>query len=465
MKKKTVYIAIEIKVREFISQVFLSSLLIKKGFRVYLGSKNQILNLIDKKKNKGGIFFYKAGVAGKFVDLVNDKTDKHVIFDQEMLPGVLSGQSAKKWYLENINPFSVNGERFCDAYLATNKLIYESAKKGLTKMRGKIYQTGSPRIDMWKQKYHYIFNEEVKKIKKKYGKFFLFNSDYQFISGNIKEEVSWFFFNPKDLKEWSSGKNKDIISREFKRAEDKYKEFNKFVPFIKKLSKKTNKKIVIRPHPIENKFIWKKLFKRDKNIFIEDPIKDVFPWILASDGLLHRGCTTALQSLMMGKPTFFIDLGNEFKKNYNVKIFSYNNSIKIKKNFKKSIFSNLRKNSVNKKRRFLNYLGVDINKDSAEKILNILNNYKINKEEKIIFKNNILNEKIFLSYIWLKKILYRTYLFVTFQKKLERNDLGRYDKIYGGINKKEVNYYLKKLIKRNYKVESVTKDIVMIEYR
>ncbi len=50
MEKKSVYIAIEIKVREFISKVFLSSILIKNGYRVYLGSKNQILNLIEKKK-------------------------------------------------------------------------------------------------------------------------------------------------------------------------------------------------------------------------------------------------------------------------------------------------------------------------------------------------------------------------------------------------------------------------------
>ena len=38
MKKKTVYIAIEIKVREFISQILLASKLIKNNYRVYIGA-------------------------------------------------------------------------------------------------------------------------------------------------------------------------------------------------------------------------------------------------------------------------------------------------------------------------------------------------------------------------------------------------------------------------------------------
>lgn len=465
MEKKSVYIAIEIKVREFISQIFLSSFLIKNGYRVYLGSKNQIFNLIKKKKNKGGIFFYKAGVAKKYVNLVNSKTEKHAVFDQELLPGILNGKAAKSFYSKNINPFVVNAEKFCDAYFATNKLIFDCAKKGLRKLRGKVYHTGSPRIDLWKKKYHYLYDSEVKKIKKKYGNFLLFNSDYQFITGNIEKEVSWYFFNPKDVKEWSGGKYKDVIKTEYKRANDNYNEFVKFVPFIKNLSKVTKKKIVIRPHPAENKFVWKKIFSNEKNIFIEDPIKDVFPWILASEGLLHRGCTTSLQSLMIGKPTFFIDLGKEFKVNYKFKIFSYQNSIKIKKNFDKNIFHNLKnkKNTVNTKNKFLNYLGVDNKEESIEKITKIFNNFEISKEEKFEFSDQSNFIKLKQIYYSLKRILYQIYLLITFTKKIQRSDLGKYEKIYGGISKKEVNFYLKKLNKKNINVENVINDVVMIE--
>ena len=96
MKKKTVYIAIEIKVREFISQILLASKLIKKNYRVYLGAKDQILYMIKNKKEKGGIFFYKAGVPEIYVDSVEKKTDAHAVFDQELMPGI----SKKREYVE-----------------------------------------------------------------------------------------------------------------------------------------------------------------------------------------------------------------------------------------------------------------------------------------------------------------------------------------------------------------------------
>jgi hypothetical protein len=88
--KKTIYISVEIKVREFVSQILFSYYAVKKGYRVYLGSKNEMLNLIKNKTNKGGIFFYKAGVPKKFISIIDKKTDIHAVFDQELMPGISS---------------------------------------------------------------------------------------------------------------------------------------------------------------------------------------------------------------------------------------------------------------------------------------------------------------------------------------------------------------------------------------
>ena len=50
LNRKEVYIPIEIKPREFISQLLLSAELAKIGIRVYLGSKKSIDDLVDNKK-------------------------------------------------------------------------------------------------------------------------------------------------------------------------------------------------------------------------------------------------------------------------------------------------------------------------------------------------------------------------------------------------------------------------------
>ena len=49
-KKKEVYIPIEIKPREFVSQVYLAGELSKKGARVFIGSKSSMDQLIKEKE-------------------------------------------------------------------------------------------------------------------------------------------------------------------------------------------------------------------------------------------------------------------------------------------------------------------------------------------------------------------------------------------------------------------------------
>ena len=51
-KKLEIFIPIEIKPREFVSQLLLSGELAKLNMRVYLGSKKAIDDLVDKKKYK-----------------------------------------------------------------------------------------------------------------------------------------------------------------------------------------------------------------------------------------------------------------------------------------------------------------------------------------------------------------------------------------------------------------------------
>ena len=57
--KKNIYIPIEITHRELIPRLYLSYLLIKRGYRVFIGSKRGIFNFIKNKKICEGIFFTK----------------------------------------------------------------------------------------------------------------------------------------------------------------------------------------------------------------------------------------------------------------------------------------------------------------------------------------------------------------------------------------------------------------------
>ena len=89
-KRKEVYIPIEIKPREFISQLLLGAELAKIGFRVYLGTKKAIDELVENKNNKQGVYLYKGGggTINKFKKL-SKLVESIAVLDQEISPNVI----------------------------------------------------------------------------------------------------------------------------------------------------------------------------------------------------------------------------------------------------------------------------------------------------------------------------------------------------------------------------------------
>ena len=57
--KKTIYTSIEIKNREYDSQLILAARAAQRGYRVYLGTHAAIYAVLWKKKKKGGVYLDK----------------------------------------------------------------------------------------------------------------------------------------------------------------------------------------------------------------------------------------------------------------------------------------------------------------------------------------------------------------------------------------------------------------------
>lgn len=154
----------------------------------------------------------------------------------------------------------------------------------------KVEVTGHPRFEMLKPEYHYLYREEVDKIKNKYGSFLLVNTNMGF-GNNIKGD---HFV----ISNYGERVNKidQIISF------DKEK-LSLYICLIKELSKKTKFNIVVRPHPEEDLQIYQKAFCDIKNIMIVRS-GSVIPWLLATQQMIHPDCTTAIESFFLGKRSY-----------------------------------------------------------------------------------------------------------------------------------------------------------------
>ena len=295
LKKKTVYIAIEIKAREFVSQVLLASKIVLGGGRVYLGSKSAVSILLSIKPENGGTLLFKGG-SGEANGFRKTKESVATIavLDQEMSPGLRVLNPASRFLgtdVDFVDRFYFVGTDFAEQFLK------ERPDVDPTKLR----VLGWPRIDLWLSEYKPFWELQAARIQERFGPFVLFSSDF----GHLHlDDVGWRIRNKK---EYSRIKGFDFSEdTQWEKLTRIVEEFDNVVELLRSLDGNGDfPPIVVRPHPSERISRWIDATNgMDKTYVIFEG--DITPWLHSSVALLHRGCTTALQAEIMGKPAGFI---------------------------------------------------------------------------------------------------------------------------------------------------------------
>jgi surface carbohydrate biosynthesis protein len=288
--KPTIYIPIEIKARELNSKILFAMRAAERGYRVYIGTKEGIKHIIETRKGKSGVYFYKSGNLRGRIELVKKHCESLIVLDEER--GV-----------------AVDNESFIDAYHRTKDHKYidkyfvlsDKHRRIISKMRpemsDKICVTGWPRIDLWRKEFSSIYSDEVSRIRQEFGTFFLFSSDFGCVNDASVERLV------RRLE--SQLKDQELIAAREARYRRFVRDFTAFLEVLREVEADPEfPQIVIRPHPAEDHSEWFKAlkgFSRVKVVYRGE----ITPWLLASSGVVHRGCTTAVQSYYSGKPTFF----------------------------------------------------------------------------------------------------------------------------------------------------------------
>tara|TARA_B100001093_G_scaffold404246_1_gene392362 strand:+ start:9914 stop:11236 length:1323 start_codon:yes stop_codon:yes gene_type:complete len=285
-----IYIPIEIKNRELQGHLLLSHYLLDYGFKIIIGNKPKIYELILNKPNKSGVFLYKGGGRNpELIKSISSKVEHIYILDQEI------GYAVRDYEIFISRRYFKSTYEFIKKFFFLNHKISKMAHQYASIPLEKCITSGWPRVDLYKKQN--IWSGDVNSIKSKYGNFILFASDF---ATNTSHEVSERI---KRVSIWSSASNKTIISKQSKIYQQSYQEYKLFIKIINNLSNQHNfPLLIIRPHHGEDFNQWlKDLLPSPKIIVInEGPIA---PWIIASNGLLHRGCTSSVEAYFYNKPT------------------------------------------------------------------------------------------------------------------------------------------------------------------
>jgi hypothetical protein len=138
------------------------------------------------------------------------------------------------------------------------------------------------------------YEKKVTEIKNQIGEYVLINTNFPTVNNAMGE---FHKFNISDKTNYA------VTEKEMKGfLSHKRDVFDRFTDLITALAATIHPhKLIIRPHPSEDRSIWDEQAKDIANVEV---ILDggVAPWIMGSTVLIHNNCTTAVEAALLKKP-------------------------------------------------------------------------------------------------------------------------------------------------------------------
>jgi surface carbohydrate biosynthesis protein len=288
--KKWLYLPVDVKVRELEGKTLLACHAVKSGYNVVLGSHTYLTLNMDKFPS--GIFFDKIATAGRKELFQNLKRMGHkvVTLDEEGLVYL------KAFYTKN--RVSEETLLMTDIFFAWGNKQTNDIISTAPTVKDKVLTVGNPRFDLLRKDYRGIFEGKKRDINKRFGKFILINTNFGMINSMFGDQ-SFLISRFKEMKKITS---KDEEERYLKFFDHRLKIFERFKEMIPEISRNfSHYNIIVRPHPAENHSFWKDFTALLNNVHVVHE-GSAIPWILASEIVVHSGCTTGIESYLLDVP-------------------------------------------------------------------------------------------------------------------------------------------------------------------
>ncbi len=206
--------------------------------------------------------------------------------------------------------FYPDGRDYCarkmgtDAFHWTDRLLLPGERNAsdlrtyFPESQGKIAVTGNPRFDVLAPQLRCVYEDKAAAIRRKLGPFLLVNTAFGRANPQRAGENAADRLVARGI--LNEGKDADFIRRHI---EFKSRQMRGLQALLKELNDSgAVEKIVVRPHPVENHDMWRE-WAEGTNIEIRYE-GSAIEWILASDAVLHPGCTTGVEALLLDRPVF-----------------------------------------------------------------------------------------------------------------------------------------------------------------
>ena len=290
--KKIMLFPVETVVRELDYRLILAVMCARPDWQIIVGEHEQLFPASLRLQN--GIIVLKNLTGGKRPWKYNRyKSNNLRVIHLDEEGGIYEGDEElwKDRLLRRLNP----SELAPDDIACTWGQFQADFYKSLAPTSGEnIRATGHPRFDLGAPRYRELFRAESDQLRAKYGDFILINTNL--VSNNV--------MGPDILLKYNDVRPEDTERRN--RYIDHYcheaRRESEFIRLVNSLSNTfPDRQIVFRPHPSEDIHLYQKLFHYIPRVTVTRE-GSLHAWLLASEALIHGGCTTAIEAHLCGTP-------------------------------------------------------------------------------------------------------------------------------------------------------------------
>ena len=295
-----IYVLIEIAERELDSKLLIALFLIKKGFHVIVGFQWALIE--NKDCLPTGVFFFKGMNKIQTDGMARVRQFQHAVvaMEEELLNFCMEPPECYDFR----DFFHADANHHCHLFLATHDFEFRVVKQIMPDLNVRL--TGNPRTDFLRPELVSIYDLGRQEVSRTISSnYVLINTNLGILNSrhssslvsDIEKRVSI------EDEEWSKRyeKRKDaLITWETYNLKSTFKLIELFG------QRSPDQKVLIRPHPVEKPETYTRFSREYLNIDVVDNRDSARPWILASDILVHTGCTTGSEAVAMNHPAISI---------------------------------------------------------------------------------------------------------------------------------------------------------------
>jgi surface carbohydrate biosynthesis protein len=289
---RLLYLPVETKARELLGKIFLAARAVERGWTVILGESNQVREFM--RDHQGGAYI-EIGIPekkAKRLKAINALGNRIANMCEE---GLIYADG-RDYCNRKLGPTAL---AWTDRLLVVGSRNADHLRTYRPASAEKIVLTGNPRFDTLLPELRSIYRHNAETLRKRFGRFVLINTN--FTRANPFDSAS----NDRVAAMARRNMIGDTEHAEFFRRFIEYQ--TRLMIGLQELIKEVKAsaavdRIVVRPHPVENVATWRQWAEPlNIDVYCEGSAID---WMLAAEAVLHPGCTTAIEGLLLDRPVF-----------------------------------------------------------------------------------------------------------------------------------------------------------------